>query len=619
MFSCLTLFPVDPFVCTTQAIADIVIHVLLSYPLSMDPFVCTTQAIADIVIHVLLSYPLSMDPFVCTTQAIADIVILVDGSWSIGRINFRLVRMFLENLVNAFSVGMDQTRIDAVLDAVKNLPYKGGNTLTDGKSQDDVIPPAQSLRDAGVELFAVGVKNADENELRAIASEPDHTHVYNVADFSIMSSIIEGLTKIVCERVEEQDKEIKGESAEQETRGAPQDLVISEVTARSFRVSWSHAPGSVEKYRVVYYPATQGGRPEESVVDGTENSVVVQNLNSLTEYQLAVFAVYTSSASEALRGSETTLALPMVNGLELYDVTHNTMRARWSGVQGVSGYTVLYAPLTEDGASDEKEVSDAVTDLELGALTPATEYTVTVYAMYGEEASDPMTNQETTLPLSPPKNLVFSEVDHNSAKLSWEAASRKVTGYRIMYVKTGGRQTNEVEVGPVTSWTLNDLTSVMEYEVAIFGIYNEGQSEAISGMFTTDPVPGPVDLQASEVTTESFRVSWGHSVPGIVLYKLTWASYDGEDTKEVIARGACAEERRGSWGGGGAAGRGVRAVGGPGGGRGGGAGEVAGGVGVRGGVSFSFVSSRPSGCASSPEARARACAPSARREDARRH
>ncbi|KAK6290981.1 hypothetical protein J4Q44_G00386180, partial [Coregonus suidteri] len=53
-------------------------------------------------------------------------------------------------------------------------------------------------------------------------------------------------------------------------------------------------------------------------------------------------------------------------------------------------------------------------------------------------------------------------------------------------------------------------------------------------MFTTDPVPGPLDLQASEVTTESFRVSWGHFVPGIVLYKLTWASNDGEDTKEMV-------------------------------------------------------------------------------------
>lgn len=55
-----------------------------------------------------------------------------------------------------------------------------------------------------------GVKNADENELKEIASKPDSTHVYNVADFNFMNSIVEGLTKIVCARVEEQEKEIKG-------------------------------------------------------------------------------------------------------------------------------------------------------------------------------------------------------------------------------------------------------------------------------------------------------------------------------------------------------------------------------------------------------------------------
>jgi len=47
----------------------------------------------------------------CKTPAVADIVILVDGSWSIGRINFRLVRTFLENLVRAFSVEFDKSRI----------------------------------------------------------------------------------------------------------------------------------------------------------------------------------------------------------------------------------------------------------------------------------------------------------------------------------------------------------------------------------------------------------------------------------------------------------------------------------------------------------------------------
>lgn len=50
------------------------------------------------------------------------------------------------------------------------------------------------------------------------------------------------------------------------------------------------------------------------------------------------------------------VALPTVTGLQLFDVTHNSIKARWDKVKGASGYMVLYAPLTDEGDLAEQEV-----------------------------------------------------------------------------------------------------------------------------------------------------------------------------------------------------------------------------------------------------------------------
>lgn len=87
----------------------------------------------------------------CSVSAIADLVFLVDGSWSVGRENFKHIRSFISALAGAFDIGADKTRVAVVqystdtrtefpltryirrgdlLQAINSLPYKGGNTMT---------------------------------------------------------------------------------------------------------------------------------------------------------------------------------------------------------------------------------------------------------------------------------------------------------------------------------------------------------------------------------------------------------------------------------------------------------------------------------------------------------
>uniref|UniRef100_A0A667YFT3 Collagen type XII alpha 1 chain n=1 Tax=Myripristis murdjan TaxID=586833 RepID=A0A667YFT3_9TELE len=405
----------------------------------------------------------------CKTTARADIVLLVDGSWSIGRLNFKTIRAFIGRMVGVFEISPDRVQIglaqysgdpktewhlnahatrDSLLEAVANLPYKGGNTMTgmalnyilqnnfkanvgmrpdsrkigvlitDGKSQDEIVFSSQRLRDQGIELYAIGVKNADENELRSIATDPDEIHMYNVNDFTFLLDIVDDLTINLCNSVK--GPGTAGQASCVAT-AAPTDLVTSEVTHRSFRVTWTAPGGPVDQFRVTYMIAA-GGPTLQVLVDGTVNTVVLDNLKPLTEYVVNVFAVVGEDSSPPLTGTEITLPLAGPRNMKVYDETMSTMRVRWEPAGGASGYLMLYKPINASQPQPEKEmrVGADVSDVQLLQLIPNTAYSITLYALHGEDTSDPLEGTGVTCTSRPAAPVHHSSVFTSPAELEFQ-------------------------------------------------------------------------------------------------------------------------------------------------------------------------------------------------------
>ncbi|XP_026196610.1 collagen alpha-1(XII) chain isoform X1 [Anabas testudineus] len=510
--------------------------------------------------------PLDSSDTQCKTTAKADIVLLVDGSWSIGRINFKTIRNFIARMVSVFDINPNRVQIglaqysgdpktewhlnahptkESLLNAVSNLPYKGGNTMTglalnyilqnnfipsvgqrpdarkigvlitDGKSQDEIIVNSQRLRDSDIELYAIGVKNADENELRSIASDPDDIHMYNVNDFQFLLDIVDDLTVNLCNSVK------GGLGGELES---PTNLVTSEVTHHSFRATWTAPGGPVDQYRVTYMTVA-GGPEQEVMVDGSVTTVVLQNLTPLTEYLVNVYAIASEQSSEPLKGTETTLPLSAVTNMNVYDEDVTTMRVSWEEADGATGYMLLYKSINATEPQDEKEVrvGGDVTNVQLVQLIPNTAYSIILYALHGEAASDPLERRGVTLPRPPAGVLRISDVTHSAMRLKWDAAPGAVRKYLITYKPEEG-EVKEAEVnGDITTLFLTNLISQTEYDVAVTPIYDEGPGTTMIGSAITDVVPAPKNLQFSQVTQSSFRATWEHGAPDVALYRIGWA------------------------------------------------------------------------------------------------
>ncbi|GCB72475.1 hypothetical protein scyTo_0002016 [Scyliorhinus torazame] len=187
----------------------------------------------------------------CTTGPI-DLLFIIDSSRSVRPFEFELMRNFVIDMVNFLNVGPNagkvaliqyssqiqnvfsfktfQKKADMVKSIKEVIPLAQGTMtglaiqyamnvafteregvrplaqkiprvaiiVTDGRPQDRVTEVAARAREAGIEIYAVGVQRAEMSSLRAMASLPHEEHVFLVETFDLIDQFAKTFQDKLC-------------------------------------------------------------------------------------------------------------------------------------------------------------------------------------------------------------------------------------------------------------------------------------------------------------------------------------------------------------------------------------------------------------------------------------
>ncbi|KAL4227331.1 von Willebrand factor (vWF) type A domain [Mactra antiquata] len=221
--------------------------------MEVGKFLTKTLAVVLTVIIVVQSAPSKIQKVkkACGSKP-AEIFFLLDSSSSIYILDFEIQLEFVNNVIDAFDIGPNATRIGVasysnkyypnfglntydnkkdIKNAVSKISHKLGGTytyealdgvrknglneentrpgvtrilivLTDGESYDEeeTKKAALKVKEEGIVVFAVGIGNQiDRHELESIASEPKEKYLFEVGKFGLLDSVKEKLAIKACE------------------------------------------------------------------------------------------------------------------------------------------------------------------------------------------------------------------------------------------------------------------------------------------------------------------------------------------------------------------------------------------------------------------------------------
>ncbi|KAM8796548.1 tenascin [Eudromia elegans] len=308
------------------------------------------------------------------------------------------------------------------------------------------------------------------------------------------------------------------------------NLLVSDATPESFRLSWTADDGVFDSFVLKIRDTRRRSDPLEVIVPGHERTHDISGLKEGTEYEIELHGLSSGRRSQPINTVATTV-VGSPKGISFTDITENSATVSWTPPRSrVENFRISYVPVT-GGTPSVVTVDGSKTRTKLVKLIPGVDYTVSIISVKGFEESEPISGTLKTA-LDSPSGLVVMNITDSEALATWQPAIAAVDNYVVSYVSEDEPEVNQMVSGNTVEYDLNGLRPATEYTLKVHALKDTQRSETLSTKFTTG-LDAPRDLSATEVQSETAVITWRPPRAPVTDYLLISESVDGK-VKEVI-------------------------------------------------------------------------------------
>ncbi|XP_056360993.1 tenascin isoform X2 [Oenanthe melanoleuca] len=291
---------------------------------------------------------------------------------------------------------------------------------------------------------------------------------------------------------------------------APRNLKRVSQTDNSITLEWKNSHANVDNYRIKFAPISGGDHVEIMVPKGSQATTraTLTGLRPGTEYGIGVTAVRNDRESApATINAGTDLDNP--KDLEVSEPTETTLSLRWRRpVAKFDRYRLAYS--AAGGKRGELEIPVDSTSFLLRGLDPGTEYSISLLAEKGRHKSKPTTVKGSTEEEPELGQLSVSKPGWDGFQLTWTAADGAYESFVIQVQEAGSPEEpwNVTVPGSQSSVNVTGLRASTPYSITLQGLARGYRTKPLSLDTTTGEQPGVAELMVSDITPESFNLSW---------------------------------------------------------------------------------------------------------------